>query len=206
MSGNREPINLAKLYPAPGGSASRPRQRAWRPAFIAWARWRLAPDLLDHRGVHRSRSEDRGGERRNLGTALAAIGVTWGDVVRRTIHTHRALPNSRSSSAATCMFEVSSDHPPQTVSPALRGLAPPGLSHRVFVLHRFRWPRSRRRSSRPTPSFPTLAASSGGESTFTRLWTEFPTLERKRQPSVGFLGQDPDGGADCARSSAAATS
>jgi enamine deaminase RidA (YjgF/YER057c/UK114 family) len=62
---------------------------------------------------------------RNLGTALAEIGATFDDVVRRTIYTTRPT-EFETITAAIEKVQGSSDHPAQTIA-GVTGLAVPGL-------------------------------------------------------------------------------
>jgi enamine deaminase RidA (YjgF/YER057c/UK114 family) len=121
LSSNRELINPTELHPAPGFSHIA-LAKGSRLAFIA-GQVALAPDFsMIGEGDLAAQTE---AAMQNLGTALQAIGATWGDVVRRTIYTTQPT-EFETITAAIEKVQGSSDHPPQTIA-GVSGLALPGL-------------------------------------------------------------------------------
>jgi enamine deaminase RidA (YjgF/YER057c/UK114 family) len=121
LSANRELINPSELHPAPGFSHIA-LAKGSRLAFIA-GQVALGPDFSMIGENDLAAQTEAAME--NLGTALAAIGATWGDVVRRTIYTTQPT-EFETITAAIEKVQGSSDHPPQTIA-GVSGLALPGL-------------------------------------------------------------------------------
>jgi enamine deaminase RidA (YjgF/YER057c/UK114 family) len=121
MSANRELINPSELHPAPGFSHIA-IPKGSRLVFLA-GQVALGPDFsIIGEGDLGQQTE---AAMRNLGTALAAIGATFDDVVRRTIYTTHPT-EFETITAAIEKVQGSSEHPAQTIA-GVSGLALPGL-------------------------------------------------------------------------------
>jgi enamine deaminase RidA (YjgF/YER057c/UK114 family) len=121
LSSNRELINPSELHPAPGFSHIALANGS-RLAFVA-GQVALGQDFsIIGEGDLGQQTE---AAMRNLGTALAAIGATFEDVVRRTIYTTRPTEFETITTAIE-KVQGSSEHPPQTIA-GVSGLALPGL-------------------------------------------------------------------------------
>jgi enamine deaminase RidA (YjgF/YER057c/UK114 family) len=120
VSHHRELVNPPALHPAPGFSHIAVT-RGTKVVYFA-GQVGLAPDFS-------LVSDDLGGQTagamRNLETAMDAAGVTWDDIVRRTIYT---LHPTEYEVITRAIDEVTggADHPPQTIV-GVTGLAVPGL-------------------------------------------------------------------------------
>jgi enamine deaminase RidA (YjgF/YER057c/UK114 family) len=121
LSDNRELINPSDLHPAPGFSHIA-LAKGSRLAFLAG---QVALDQEfgiiggDDLGLQTEAAM------RNLGTALAEIGATFDDVVRRTIYTTQPTEFTTITEAIE-RVQGSSEHPAQTIA-GVSGLALPGL-------------------------------------------------------------------------------
>jgi enamine deaminase RidA (YjgF/YER057c/UK114 family) len=121
LSANRELINPPELHPTPGFSHIA-LAKGSRLAFIA-GEVALAPDfsMIGESDL----GQQTEAAMRNLGTALAAIGATFDDVVRRTVYTTQPTEFETITEAIE-KVQGSSEHPPQTIV-GVTGLALPGL-------------------------------------------------------------------------------
>jgi enamine deaminase RidA (YjgF/YER057c/UK114 family) len=117
----RQLINPSELHPAPGfshvavGTGSRVVCFAGQVA--------LAPDFSILGGD--DLGEQTRAAMRNLGTAMEAVGATWGDIVRRTIYTLQPTEFEVITQAIEDVTR-SAEHPAQTIV-GVTGLALPGL-------------------------------------------------------------------------------
>jgi enamine deaminase RidA (YjgF/YER057c/UK114 family) len=119
MSHHRELLNPGGLHPAPGFS------------HVAVARGTKVVHFAGQLGIAQDFSlladdlhGQTAGAMRNLKIAMDAAGVTWGDVVRRTIYTTQPTEYETITRA---IDEVTGgeDHPAQTIV-GITGLAVPG--------------------------------------------------------------------------------
>jgi enamine deaminase RidA (YjgF/YER057c/UK114 family) len=119
MSHHRELLNPSELHPAPGFS------------HVAVARGTTVVHFAGQLGIAQDFSlvaddlhGQTAGAMRNLKIAMDAAGVTWDDVVRRTIYTTQPTEYEAITRA---IDEVTggADHPPQTIV-GITGLAVPG--------------------------------------------------------------------------------
>jgi enamine deaminase RidA (YjgF/YER057c/UK114 family) len=119
VSHHRELVNPPELHPAPGFS------------HVAIAQGTKVVHFAGQLGLARDFSvvaEDLHGQAagamRNLKQAMDAVGVTWDDVVRRTIYT---LHPTEYETITRAIDEVTggADHPAQTIV-GVTGLAVPG--------------------------------------------------------------------------------
>jgi enamine deaminase RidA (YjgF/YER057c/UK114 family) len=121
LSNNREVTNPSELHPAPGFSHIA-LAKGSRLAFVA-GQLALDKDFGivggDDLGLQTEAAM------RNLGTALAEIGATFDDVVRRTIYT-TSPTEFNTITAAIESVQGSTEHPAQTIA-GVTGLALPGL-------------------------------------------------------------------------------
>jgi enamine deaminase RidA (YjgF/YER057c/UK114 family) len=121
LSSKRELINPRELHPAPGFSHIT-LAKGSRLAFLA-GQVALDRDFAiiggDDLGLQTEAAM------RNVGTALAEIGATFEDVVRRTIYTTQPT-EFETITAAIEKVQGSSEHPAQTIA-GVSGLALPGL-------------------------------------------------------------------------------
>ena len=121
MSHHRELVNPPALHPAPGFShlaLAQGRRLVYFAGQVALDRdFGLvgAGDLL----------EQTKAAMRNLETAMDAAGVTWDDIVRRTIYTTRPT-EWETITAGIDAVTGGAAHPPQTIV-GVTGLALPGL-------------------------------------------------------------------------------
>ena len=120
MSHHRELVNPPELHPAPGFShlaVTRGTKVVYFAGQVA-----LAPDFSL---VADDLAGQTAGAMRNLEAAMGAAGVTWDDIVRRTIYT---LHPTEYELITRAIDEVTggADHPPQTIV-GVTGLAVPGL-------------------------------------------------------------------------------
>lgn len=121
MNSNRELISPSTLHPTPGYSHIA-LAKGTRLAFIA------GQVALDQKFSVISENDLSGqteAAMRNLDKALAAIGATFSDVVRRTIYTTRPTETEAITTAIESA-QGSSEHPPQTIV-GVTGLALPEL-------------------------------------------------------------------------------
>jgi enamine deaminase RidA (YjgF/YER057c/UK114 family) len=119
VSHHRELINPPDLHPAPGFS------------HIAVAHGDRVVYFAGQLGIGQDFSlaaENLYGQTaaamRNLKTAMEAAGVTWGDVVRRTIYTTEPT-DYETITRAIDDVTLGAEHPPQTIV-GITGLAVPG--------------------------------------------------------------------------------
>jgi enamine deaminase RidA (YjgF/YER057c/UK114 family) len=117
----RELINPPELHPAPGFSHIA-IGRAQRVVCFA-GQVALAPDFSLIGGD--DLGEQTRAAMRNLATAMAAVGASWDDIVRRTIYTLRPTEFEVITKAIEDVTG-SPDHPAQTIL-GVTGLALPGL-------------------------------------------------------------------------------
>ena len=119
MSHHRELVNPAGLHPAPGFS------------HVALARGTTVVHFAGQLGLAEDFSlvaDDLHGQTvgamRNLEVAMGAVGVTWDDIVRRTIYT---LHPTEYETITRAIDEVTrgAEHPAQTLV-GVTGLAVPG--------------------------------------------------------------------------------
>jgi enamine deaminase RidA (YjgF/YER057c/UK114 family) len=119
MSHHRELLNPSELHPAPGFS------------HVAVARGTKVVHFAGQLGIAQDFSlvaddlhGQTAGAMRNLKVAMDAAGVTWDDVVRRTIYTTQPTEYETITRA---IDEVTggADHPAQTIV-GITGLAVPG--------------------------------------------------------------------------------
>ena len=119
MSHHRELVNPAGLHPAPGFS------------HVALARGSKAVHFAGQLGLAEDFSlvaddlhGQTAGAMRNLKVAMDAVGVTWDDIVRRTIYT---LHPTEYETITQAIDEVTggAEHPAQTLV-GVTGLAVPG--------------------------------------------------------------------------------
>ena len=122
MNVSRELITPSKLHPSPGFSHIAIAPAGGRIACIA-GQVALAPDFSVIGGD--DLGEQTKAAMRNLQVALDAIGVGWGDVIRRTIYTLHPT-GYEVMTAAIEEIQGSSEHPAQTIV-GVTGLAVPGL-------------------------------------------------------------------------------
>jgi enamine deaminase RidA (YjgF/YER057c/UK114 family) len=120
VSHHRELVNPPELHPAPGFShlaVTRGTKVVYFAGQVA-----LAPDFSL---VADDLAGQTAGAMRNLEAAMGAAGVTWDDIVRRTIYT---LHPTEYELITRAIDEVTggADHPPQTIV-GVTGLAVPGL-------------------------------------------------------------------------------
>lgn len=121
MSPNRDLINPSELHPAPGFSHIAVAKGS-RLVFVA-GQVALRPDfsIIGENNL----AAQTEAAMRNLEIALAAIGATFEDVVRRTIYTTQPT-EFETITAAIEKVQGSSEHPAQTIA-GVSGLALPGL-------------------------------------------------------------------------------
>ena len=119
MSHHRELLNPSELHPAPGFS------------HVAVARGAKVVHFAGQLGIAQDFSlvaddlhGQTAGAMRNLKIAMDAAGVTWDDVVRRTIYTTQP---TQYETITRAIDEVTggADHPAQTIV-GITGLAVPG--------------------------------------------------------------------------------
>ena len=119
MSHHRELLNPSELHPAPGFS------------HVAVARGTKVVHFAGQLGIAQDFSlvaddlhGQTAGAMRNLKIAMDAAGVTWDDVVRRTIYTTQP---TQYETITRAIDEVTggADHPAQTIV-GITGLAVPG--------------------------------------------------------------------------------
>ena len=120
MSHHRELVNPPELHPAPGFSHLAVTQGTKVVYFAGQVA--LAPDFSL---IAEDLAGQTAGAMRNLETAMDAAGVSWDDIVRRTIYT---LHPTEYEVITRAIDEVTAgaDHPPQTIV-GVTGLAVPGL-------------------------------------------------------------------------------
>ena len=118
---HRELLNPPGLHPAPGFSHVAIASGTKVVHFAGQVA--LAPDFALVGGD--DLSEQTRAAMQNLETAMDAVGVGWGDIVRRTIYTLRPTEYETITRA---IDEVTggADHPAQTIV-GVTGLAVPGL-------------------------------------------------------------------------------